>query len=57
MAEGVSTLNAASADYHLAAVWTDEATMLNQIAGGPNQLAFSMVSRDGEARNGTVAAT
>jgi hypothetical protein len=23
---GVSTLNAASADYHLAAVWTDEAT-------------------------------
>jgi hypothetical protein len=55
--EGVSTLNAASADYHLAAVWTDEATMLNQIAGGPNQLAFSMVSRDGEARNGTVAAT
>lgn len=54
---GVSTLNEASDEYHLAAVWTDEATMLNQIADSPNELAFSRVSRDGEAQNGTVAGT
>lgn len=55
--KGVSTLNEASDGYHLAAVWTNEATMLDQIAHSPSELAFSMVSRDGEAQNGTVAGT
>lgn len=54
---GVPTMSAATVGYHLAAVWTDEATMLNQDANSPDELTFSMVSRNGEARNGTIAST
>ena len=53
----VSTLDAATVGYHLAAVWTDEATMLNQVARRPKRLTFSTVSRAGEARDGTVVST
>ena len=55
--EGVPSLSAAPVGYQLAAVWTDEATMINQNGSSPNKMMFSTVGRDGEARNGTVAST
>lgn len=53
----VPAMDAAMVGYHLAAVWTDEATMLNQIAQHPKKLTFSTGSRAGEAREGTVVST
>jgi hypothetical protein len=55
--DGVKSLNAAPVGYQLAAVWTDEATVINQLVNSLNKLAFSTVDRDGAARNGTVAST
>jgi hypothetical protein len=55
--DGVKSLSAAPVGYQLAAIWTDEATVINQLANNPNKLTFSTVDRDGEAHNGTVAST